>query len=179
MWVIETDRLRLRAFRLEDAEAADAFYADPVVMRWMGAGTVWTPPGDPGAGVRRVLARHPAGPRRGLWAVEDRAGELIGHGLVLPWRQTGRVELGWLLRRDRWGQGLGTELGRALRAHAHRDAPTVWAFVHPDNRASQRVAEGIGLRRDGWIHAHGVAAWAYRGDEAAPPKGATDHSSRW
>jgi RimJ/RimL family protein N-acetyltransferase len=71
----------------------------------------------------------------------------------LTWQDvngTMRLEIGYHLL-PRWqGQGLATEAAAACRDFA-RDrlrAQEVIAIVHPENRASTRVAEKIGMQRE-------------------------------
>ena len=88
----------------------------------------------------------------------ERASGLIvgGAGLrVRDWRDR-RADLGYVLRRDRWGRGYTTDAVRLLVALGfelgmHR----IEATCHPDNRASARVMEKNGLRFEGHMrHVH-------------------------
>jgi RimJ/RimL family protein N-acetyltransferase len=51
------------------------------------------------------------------------------------------------VRRDLWGQGLATEAALACRdgAFDHLGQNHLGALIHPDNSASRRVAEKIGM----------------------------------
>lgn len=84
----------------------------------------------------------------GHWAVIDRAdGEVIGwNGLeYLP--ETDETEVAYLLSRQVWGRGYATEAANAAvqfglgNCHLHQ----IIGLVHPDNLASIRVLEKIGL----------------------------------
>lgn len=68
-------------------------------------------------------------------------------------------ELGVHLCFGAWGQGLATELARAVIAHAFGplDLLALFAGHHPDNRASRRLLLRLGFR-----HTH---------DELYPPTG--------
>ena len=85
-------------------------------------------------------------------AMVERASGLIvgGAGLrVRDWRDR-RADLGYVLRRDRWGRGYTTDAVRLLVALGfelgmHR----IEATCHPDNRASARVMEKNGMRFEG------------------------------
>lgn len=68
---------------------------------------------------------------------------VIGFGLDAD----GTPELGWWVGRDYWGQGFATEAARRLIRHLFDDLgfPSVWASAHPDNAASRRVMEKLGL----------------------------------
>lgn len=147
MVTLETERLLLRPFRAEDLDAYAALCADPEVMRYIGEG--------------KTLGRAESWRQMafflghwqlrgfGLWAAEHRAtGALIGRiGLHRPEGWPG-LEVGWLLGRAWWGQGLATEGGRAALEHAfHRlGADHVVSVIQPGNAASIRVAEKLGER---------------------------------
>jgi [ribosomal protein S5]-alanine N-acetyltransferase len=72
-------------------------------------------------------------------------------------------EVGWHLRRDRWGRGYASEGARAALGHAF-DAmrlDVVYAVTHLANAASQAVARRIGMQEVGKTQAY------YGGDELA------------
>ncbi|MCR2763331.1 GNAT family N-acetyltransferase [Microbacterium sp. zg.B48] len=88
----------------------------------------------------------------GLWIIETSDGEFVGD-CGLTWQDVNgvkRLEIGYHVL-PRWqGLGLATEAAAACRDFA-RDrlgAEEVIAIVHPDNRASIRVAEKIGMHRE-------------------------------
>lgn len=68
-------------------------------------------------------------------------------------------EIGFHLRPDHWGKGLAVEGGRSVLRHAfHRlQAQGIFAGHHPDNAASCRALQKLGLR--------------YTHDELYPPTG--------
>ena len=86
----------------------------------------------------------------GLWIVETYDGEFVGD-CGLTWQQVnGRreLEVGYHVRAVLQGRGYATEAAAACRDFA-RDSLGVTklvAIIHPDNAASARVAEKIGMR---------------------------------
>lgn len=159
---IETARLRLRARRLDDLEAIVAMDADPAVRRFIGG------PLDP-APHRAEVRRNIVGGRpepHASWAVEwrDRSGLLGLCGLSRSEETGGLTQIGWRLLPPAWGQGVATEAARAVLARAlgPLGLRTVVALVHPDNRASIRVAEKIGMVRVGVARFRGVPQLVYR-----------------
>jgi RimJ/RimL family protein N-acetyltransferase len=144
---LETERLWLRPFRQADLDAYAEICADPEVMRYLGHGKTQTR-----AEAWRAIAfflGHWYLRGYGLWAVEDKAtGSLLGRiGLYNPEGWPG-IEVGWMLARSCWGRGLATEGGRAAMRYAFEElkVPHLLSVIHPDNRASIRVAEKLGLR---------------------------------
>ena len=62
-----------------------------------------------------------------------------------------RINLGYRLAVEAWGQGYATELGRDALALAFdtRSLPEVFGLVRPDHAASIRVLEKLGMQRFG------------------------------
>jgi len=148
---VETERLILRHLRGEDFAEYARLMADPVVMRFMGAGVPMT---------REQAWRSLAGVLGhwklrgyGLWALEEKAtGKLVGRaGLLRPEGWPG-LEVGWMVDPARWGEGFATEAGRAALSFAFEEvgADHVISLIHPQNRASIRVAEKLGERFESW-----------------------------
>jgi ribosomal-protein-alanine N-acetyltransferase len=85
----------------------------------------------------------------GLWAVAQRTtGALLGRcGLQLI-AETNEVEIDFILAPASWGQGFATEAGLASLqfGFAQLNLPEVAGIVHPENRASQRVLQKLGMQ---------------------------------
>jgi RimJ/RimL family protein N-acetyltransferase len=62
-------------------------------------------------------------------------------------------EIGWGIHPACWGRGFAPEAAKAMLelAFKHLDAHKVVAFCHANNRASIRVMEKIGMRREAWL----------------------------
>jgi RimJ/RimL family protein N-acetyltransferase len=60
------------------------------------------------------------------------------------------VEMGWRLSSAHWGKGLATEAARAVvdEAFDHHDFLELVAFTVPENLASRRVMEKLGMVRN-------------------------------
>jgi RimJ/RimL family protein N-acetyltransferase len=151
---IVTERLLIRAFTADDRQAVTALYGDPEVMRYIPYGALDED------GIARVLAKYArVDARYGFtyWAVVDRATSRflgdVGFGVYA----TGEPELGYSLARAEWGHGYASEAAAACieAAFRHLGAPRVVALVDAENTASLRVADRIGMRREGLVDAHG------------------------
>jgi RimJ/RimL family protein N-acetyltransferase len=160
---LETERLRLRPFRGSDVDAYAALYADLEVLRHLGAGTE---PWDRGRAWRHlafVMGHWQLG-GCGEWAVERREdGAFLGAvGFSAPEGWPG-FELAWVLARRFWGQGYATEAARAALHCGFLDwrKDRVISLIHPENRASIRVAERLGERLEGRIQHFGREMLCY------------------
>jgi RimJ/RimL family protein N-acetyltransferase len=144
---LSTPRLLLRPFTAADEPAIHVVYSDPEVMRYVGHGAHRTQADTTRAlrGYADALATR----GYGFVAVVERAsGAVIGDAGLHPLSGRGPdVELGYTLARVVWGRGYATELGRALVEHAFTalQLPRVVAQVEPDNHASRRVLEKLGM----------------------------------
>lgn len=150
--VIVTDRLTLRAFRVEDLSDYVAMWADPVVLKHIGI-----PPSPREQTWTRLLRAHGhwAIMGFGFWAVEETAsGRFVGEvGFAEFMREmepslVGTPEIGWVLAPWCYGKGYATEAAlAAIQWWDANRAPTRTAcIIDPDNRASLRVAEKCGYR---------------------------------
>jgi len=142
---LETERLRLRAFRESDFEDYAALNADPEVTRYLGGGGPW----DRGRSWRHLafLLGHWQLGGSGMWAVEQKdTGAFLGMiGFAAPEGWPG-FELAWTLVRRWWGHGYATEGARAALSYAFTslNQSRVISLIHPENLASIRVAERLG-----------------------------------
>lgn len=147
---LETERLVLRRFTMDDLEHLVALDGDPAVMRYITGG----PP------TPRETLEHDHLPAYldyyeryagyGFWAaIEKETGEFLGWFHLRPYDDelVDEPELGYRLRRSAWGKGYATEGSRALidTAFAELGATRVVAFAYQENVGSTRVMEKAGM----------------------------------
>lgn len=160
---LETERLRLRAIRLDDLDGFARMYADPEVMRFLENGL----PLDRAAAFRSMSVHLGHWQLRGYgqWALEERAtGAFVGRaGLWQPEGWPG-LEVGWALERGAWGHGYATEAGRAAIGYAFDvlGADEVISVIRPANTGSIRVAERLGETYQRTVQLLGSEASIYR-----------------
>jgi len=159
---LATRRLVLRGIVRTDAPALFDVFSDPQVMRY------WSRP--PMASLQEAEAlfeeidAHWRARTLFQWAIVE-SGAVVGTCTLYQWNRThARAELGYALRRDRWGQGLATEAVAAVLGFAfermglHR----VGADSDPRNAASARVLERLGFVPEGRQREtyHHLGEWA-------------------
>jgi len=150
MITLETERLILRMFREDDAEAYARICADPEVMRYLADGRplstleAW-----------RNMAFHVGHWQLrgyGHFAVEEKSsGSFAGRiGFLNPAGWPG-FELGWTLGREFWGKGYATEGARRALKYAFEEMGRdhVISLIQPQNKASIKVAERLGEKLEG------------------------------
>jgi RimJ/RimL family protein N-acetyltransferase len=160
---LETPRLRLRAFYLDDFPHSAAMWADPIVVRYIRP-TGFTEEESWARMLRHV--GHWALLGYGYWVVEDKlTREFLGeagfanfHRDVDPPLLTNIPEAGWVFRSQALGRGFGSETVAAIVAWAdsHFDTPTA-CIIDQKNLPSIRVAESNGY--------HAKQLITYRGEK--------------
>jgi ribosomal-protein-alanine N-acetyltransferase len=146
---IETARLRLRPFRMEDVDLhQQVIYGDPVVAEYL---TLAGP--QPIAETRDVIewwVEHQEMHGFAPWAViHKETGQWMGQcGLMyVPGAEDGAIELLYAYGKEFWRQGYGTEAANACLRYGFESAglARVDAFAIPDNIGSQRVMQKVGM----------------------------------
>jgi RimJ/RimL family protein N-acetyltransferase len=147
---LRTERLLLRPLRREDAGAIAAGCADPDVPRFIPLVPRDYTLADAERFLDVVLAVAPDDPERTFAIADGSSDELLGIATVRV-REGGSV--GYWLAPEARGRGLATEAVRALVEWVTGDQRVRWLTLtaHPDNAASQRVAEKAGFRRLGLV----------------------------
>ena len=142
MTILKTNRLMLRPAREGDHVDLHKAFSDPEAMRYWSTlphtdlfqtqhfveGMIWLKPED------------------GEDFIVERDGEVIGKAGFWRW-----PEIGFILVREHWGQGLASEATRALIEYGFetRNLPEIVADVDPNNAASIRLLEKLGFVETG------------------------------
>jgi len=153
---LQTARLFLRKPRPEDAPLLFAAYAqDASVTRYL----VWRPHTDISEAhdfVDRVIARWQAGTEFFWFLFTRDDGEMVG-GICARKEDLG-FQLGFVLARNRWGQGLMPEAINAVVQWAFTEprVSRVSAFCDTENRGSIRALEKAGFTQEGSLSRYSV-----------------------
>jgi RimJ/RimL family protein N-acetyltransferase len=141
---LRTNRLDLRAMTPDELDFLHPIISDPRNCGYVPEGPKESLDASR-AWIERFSARWAAN-GLGYWVVRLRAtGTVIGVGGAE--RRAKFWNLYYLLDRNYWGHGYGTELALAAQSQAaalEPDLPLV-AWIHRDNAASQAVARHLGL----------------------------------
>lgn len=148
MLVLETERLRLRWFATTDAAFILALLNEPSWIANIGERNVHSlAEAEAWIGERLIGGYHRQG--FGFWAVERLSdGELVGMAGLVKRDSLPEVDVGYAFLPAFWGQGYAREAAAACLHHAHTviGLRRVLAITGPDNKASARVLEAIGMR---------------------------------
>jgi RimJ/RimL family protein N-acetyltransferase len=149
--ILETPRLRLRAFRESDLEAQAAVMRDPEVVRHLGGAPF--PREDTWRRIATAMGLWPL-LGFGYWAVERREdGAYVGQAGFSDFKRDmqpsieGLPEMGWILAPYAQGQGYASEAVAAGLAWADAALPgrEITAIIDAANAPSIRVAEKTGF----------------------------------
>lgn len=142
--MIETERLILRPWQEDDAEAMFKYANDPDIGPIAG----WPPHTsvENSLEIIRIVFSAP----ETYAVVLKQTGEPIGScgimfadGLHTADMKDGEAEIGYWIGKPYWGQGLIPEAVRALLAHSFNELclKTVWCGYYKGNTKSKRVCE--------------------------------------
>lgn len=150
---LRTERLRLRAWRIEDFARYEAFSADAEWNRYRHDGLdrvkAWTE-------FTSVVGQWPLR-GYGAWAIDRlEDGAHIGYAGFWHPADIPVPELYWGLYRDAAGRGYATEAARrALDWWRARNGGPLVTYCHPENGPSRRVAERLGAQLSGTVKLRG------------------------
>jgi [ribosomal protein S5]-alanine N-acetyltransferase len=151
---IETERLILRECRDSDIQPLLEMLGAPSVMRWLfGTGPMTVDEARRFVNENFVFGNQ----AYGLGVLCTRNTDcFIGFAGLLPCRYLYEddFELGFALQEDSWGKGYATEIATAQISYGFRnfDVQRLLGLAHPQNSASLRALEKIGMKLLKTIH---------------------------
>jgi RimJ/RimL family protein N-acetyltransferase len=149
--MLQGPRVSLRALAKSDVDAIFALFSDPEAMRYW----AYLPYTERAQAEQRLerdfigMAEQASFP----WGIAQGAA-LIGtvtlHDLNLA---QGRAEIGYMLGRAHWGQGLAREAVSLAIDHAFGplELRRLEADIDPRNTASQKLLERLGFQKEGYL----------------------------
>ncbi|WP_158269351.1 GNAT family N-acetyltransferase [Saccharospirillum sp. MSK14-1] len=145
--MLETERLRLRAFTQNDAENFAALNANADFTRFLGQGE----PIDAAASwrVMATIVGHWQLLGYGLWLVEEKdSGRFVGRVGLLNLPGWPGIEVGWGIAPEFWSRGYAFEAAVAAMRWGFDELKLdeLISLIHPDNQASKKLALRVGER---------------------------------
>jgi RimJ/RimL family protein N-acetyltransferase len=147
--ILETKRLILRHLVMDDLDKLFNLYRDPEIRKYFPEGVLSFE--ETKEELEWFLNGHPEHSELGLWAaIHKETGKFIGRCGLLPWEIDDKleVEIAYLLDKSFWHQGLATEAAKGIMEYAFEklNLSRLICLMDPDNIASQRVAQRIGMK---------------------------------
>jgi [ribosomal protein S5]-alanine N-acetyltransferase len=151
---LQTERLILREYGPDDFYAVHAYASDPRVAKFV----EWGPnqPQDTREFLDACLRDQRTLPRTTYTLALTEAGGAPFGSVALFARRADAAAMGYVVRPDHWSQGYASEAAAAILHYAfstlglHR----VQATCRPENLASARVLEKIGMVREDLLRDH-------------------------
>ena len=144
---IETERLILRPFTLDDIEPSYQMNLDPEVTKYTGDGGVVSR-----EAIDYRIKTHVFGDYQkhgfGRFAVElKETGNFIGFAGLKFLPEMNEVDIGYRFMQEHWGKGYATESGKASLAFGFEELKLnrIIGIAMPENTASVHVLKKLGL----------------------------------
>jgi ribosomal-protein-alanine N-acetyltransferase len=144
---ITTNRLILRRFRKDDLDTYAKIMGDREVGKWFPKGDGYTH--EESEKSLDTILKHWSKHGFGIWAIINKTnGALIGRCGLNHIDETLEVEVDFVLAPNSWGRGYATEAAKASLDYGFQKLKlqNIIALVKPENTASRRVIEKIGMQ---------------------------------
>ncbi len=158
--ILETSRCRLREMTLEDVPALYEIYADAEVTRYIE--NLYADREEELCYTKAYIEHVYGFYGYGIWIIEEKeSGRVIGRaGIECKEGQEG-VELGFVVARDKWRQGIAAEVVGAILLYAKEEAgiSRVYARVEEGNAGSAGFCRSMGFVQAGVQAEGGKRYW--------------------
>jgi RimJ/RimL family protein N-acetyltransferase len=157
---IETARLQLRQFSLNDFDYLFRLYSDAEVMTYLLPRTREQTQVSLNKHIQQWQQHN-----FGMWAVKHKeTGKMIGRCGLGFLENTPEVELGYVFDKSYWNMGMGTEASQATLKFGFWQAKLdrIVAIAHPENIASVRIIQKVGMKyeKNASFYGHDVVYYA-------------------
>lgn len=154
-FIIESQRLFLRNFTLKDVDKMSEIYSDDAVMKYIGRGGKANREQTQQMIEAFIKSYQKNG--FGIYAlIEKESDELTGHcGFNrLP---NDEIEIAYLIEKKNWRKGYATEISAATLQYGFEKIRLnrIVALAYPENTASIKVINKIGMKQEGEIEFFG------------------------
>lgn len=164
MTPLATPRLVLRHFAPGDLDDLFAMDGDDRVMRYLGSGLAGRTREECERGLERMVKQSAVRPGYGLLHASLReGGAFVGGCGLFPVPEGDDIEIAYRLPYAQWGHGYATEMARAVLEHGLTTLglQRIVGLTWPENVASQRVLEKIGMQREADAEHYGRTMFVY------------------
>ncbi|MCU1290660.1 MAG: N-acetyltransferase [Acidobacteria bacterium] len=160
--MMETERLAHRKFTLEDLPKLIELRSDEAVIRHLGGRSLQNP-----ENIEKRLhfyiecyEKYGFGMCALVWKP---TGEMIGWSGLQPLENTGETEVGYGMIKEFWGKGIGCETAKGWLEYGFGKASLerIVAVAAPENTASWRIMEKLGMRREKTETFYGMECFFY------------------
>ncbi|WP_409368594.1 GNAT family N-acetyltransferase [Lysinibacillus sp. 38-6] len=155
---ITTQRLLIRKFEVQDFQAVYSYMSNVTVMHYMPEGVCTEQQ------VQTFITENSGEQAKHFAIVLREEPQVIGHLVFHQYFGDHTYEIGWVLHPSYYRKGYASEAAHALLDYGFTEMKLhrIIATCQPENIASYRVMEKIGMRREGYFKKcipHGDAWW--------------------
>lgn len=147
--ILETKNFLLREMTDTDIDDVVTFWDDNEVMKFIGDGTWGGGKSVVSEFINKNTNSYKIHPGLGFWAVQDKQTKrVIGEAGISPVKDTNEIEAGYILHKNYWGKGHGTEILSGLIDYGFNQLKLdkIIAVAHPDNLASTKIMQKCGMK---------------------------------
>lgn len=167
---LQTKRLELRRYRDEDFEFLCSLLGDPRVVRFIGDGETRNR-SQAYEFLYWIYRSYKEAPETGLrLLVRHTDGKSIGHAGLVRQMVDGveELEIGYWIAPQYWGEGYAKEAAASIRDYGIRELgkKRFVSLIQPENNASRKVAESIGMGFEKAVDMGGKEVFVYSLDVA-------------
>jgi len=162
---LKTERLIIRDFVSEDWKTVHTYGADPEVCRFL----PWGPNSedDTKSFIQIAIDQQAEAPRKSFeLAVFTKRNNvhLGGVGIRVKSLSNNDADIGYVMRRNEWGKGYGTEVAKAIIHFGFKELKIkrIEATTLPENTASIEILKKVGMRKEGLLQQHLMVRGKYR-----------------
>lgn len=149
---LQTERLLIRPFTLDDAEAFWPLVSLPEMLRYTGEQAQTSLEDVRNFLLKRPLREYATYGFGRMACIEKSTGRLIGHCGLKYLEDMQEVDIGYRFLPDCWGKGYATESAQALvRQGMEHGITRIIGLVDPQNIASAKVLKKLGLQFEGMV----------------------------
>ncbi|MFD2117197.1 GNAT family N-acetyltransferase [Paenibacillus yanchengensis] len=146
---LQTERLIIRDFQVSDWQDVYSYTSNPIVMKYIPEGVFTEQQAE-----QFVKEQQSKGKPADKFAVvlKDRE-QLVGHLSFERYFGDHTYEIGWVFHPSYYNKGYATEAAQAVIAYGFQqlNLHRIVATCQPENPASYKVMEKIGMRKEGFF----------------------------
>ena len=155
--MLETERLLMRKFSMDDLPRLIELRSDPEVYKYLGGTRLQ----NPEAIEKRLRFYIDCYEKLGFGVcamIWKQTGETFGWSGLMPLENTGEIEIGYGMSKDFWGKGIGYECAKAWLEYGFENAglERIVAVAQPENTGSWRIMEKLGMRYEKTEEHYGI-----------------------
>ncbi len=155
---MQTERLNIRKFRVDDLDALFELLSDEDVMKEL------EPPYTRDK-TEAFLHQFGIAECPLIYAVEDRQKNFVGY-VIYHLYEADSYEIGWVLRKNQWGKGYAGELTQCLIADAKSKQKNLIIECAPSQTVTKQIAQRFHFSFAGCIDGLEVYTLRFHGDES-------------